>query len=325
MSTSTITSLLREFDEIGQVTTDLIGLEQIAQIKALKEHVESLEKELEEKNEQIRFLSSRQPPPNQPVSGIVSPIMDDLTELLDEPQRARLRTIQAIGDPQTMNDALLNFLVSLYENSRDSEARLAAMLRGYVAFIETLQSDPANASFAALDAPLTPRAKRVISQQFEATTKLLAEVKGEYDPIIPSVGECEAPIQTDNLKRLLEGEHVSYHELEAMIWQESALIFALQRRLHEGSEVTRRKIRREMEAEIRQDLEDQIRLSIESDVRKDVEKEIRSQIRSEIEEEVKTEVETDVYESVERSVRSKLQKELTPKVTRRSSASSHTR
>ena len=50
---STINSLLREFDEIGQVTTDLIGLEQIAQIKALEEQVQSLKKELDEKNEHI--------------------------------------------------------------------------------------------------------------------------------------------------------------------------------------------------------------------------------------------------------------------------------
>lgn len=305
---STINSLLREFDEIGQVTTDLIGLEQIAQIKALEEQVQSLKKELDEKNEQLRFSSSQSQPSH---SKYAKSVIADLIQTSDETQRDKLIELQSLRDPQSVNEGLISFLLSAYQRSREAEGRLTTLLRGHVAFLENLLTNPDDqASFLIQDGDLSPRAKRIVSQQCNVTKQLIADFKSDGESLIPGIDQCGTLIPTDNLKRLLEGETVSYQEMEAIIWHESALIFVLQRKLNESSEVTRRQIRMEVESEIRQDLEDQIRLSIESDVRKQLE----TEIRSEIEDAVKTEVELDVYDSVEKSVRSRLERELTPKI-----------
>lgn len=305
---STINSLLREFDEIGQVTTDLIGLEQIAQIKALEEQVQSLKKELDEKNEQLRFSASQSQPSH---SKYANSVIVELIKTSDETQRDKLIELQSLRDPQSINEGLISFLLSAYQQSQEAECRLTTLLRGHVAFLENLLTNPEDqASFLIQNGELSPRAKRIVSQQCNVTKQLIADLQSDGESLIPGIDQCDTLIPTDNLKRLLEGETVSYQEMEAIIWHESALVFVLQRKLNESSEVTRRQIRREMESEIRQDLEDQIRLSIESDVRKQLE----TEIRSEIEDAVKTEVELDVYDSVEKSVRSRLERELTPKI-----------
>ena len=237
--------------EIGNVTDDcaeLIGQEQISQIRALKVENESLKSQLREKAEYVALLeknpfNARKKSAiesNNQFGEVISDIIEKLIASIPSEKSGlidRLHEIGSIKDDKQKIRELVEFASKLNDyKSKFSIPRLCSVIQGHVEFLTRLAESPELQSLFLVSSNsgetfLPETTRNLILEQAARTSRFLEKpptMKSEFGDISKVLDlnvDCSKRLQ--QFTNFLQSDNVSNDEVRVLLLQEFAISNAL--------------------------------------------------------------------------------------------------